>query len=345
MPSQHDRREAEAARERLRLRLTQRGLAPVAGLIGAIFGAESASAWVPARLVVTTVQAATRFAASKAAAEGLVSAGVISLTEAILRSMAVAPLKLAASLALSVAIAATVGWFGTQPEPRVVAAPEQARFQPIEEPPQPQVPAPIAVAAQQNFIHVAAARIELARTTLDLLFHSNRHARGEFDEERTVKKTSRTRRQREARCSSPRTGRRTIPRAMVATGWDRFTTRPRVWPVMARALPAARGLKTRTWSWSPRASRARTRPRVSIKSIPDFAAGAAPSFTDMGPIPGIIRGGDGSMTPETTTRQEISRTVARIPSRLAFEGCNSRQHWLIAFATDRPASSRPMASA
>src|SRR6202034_3260554 len=99
-----------------RLRLTQRGLAPTAGLIGALFGAESASAWVPAGLVTATVQAATRFAASKAAANGLVSAGVITLTEGILRSMALAPLKLAASLALGVAIVATVSLVGAQPE-------------------------------------------------------------------------------------------------------------------------------------------------------------------------------------------------------------------------------------
>ncbi len=116
------------ARERLRLRLTQRGLAPTAGLIGALFGAEAASAWVPSGLVAATVQAATRFAASKAAANGLVSAGVIALTEGILRSMALAPLKLAASLTLAVAIVATVGWVGVQPETPILAAPEQAKL-------------------------------------------------------------------------------------------------------------------------------------------------------------------------------------------------------------------------
>ena len=146
------------ARERLRLRLTQRGLAPTAGLIGALFGAEAASAWVPSGLVAVTVQAATRFAASKAAANGLVSAGVIALTEGILRSMALAPLKLAASLALAVAIVATVGWVGAQPETPVLAAREQAQLRPGDKMPPPQVAAPPAVAAEQNLIPAVAAR-------------------------------------------------------------------------------------------------------------------------------------------------------------------------------------------
>jgi RNA polymerase sigma factor (sigma-70 family) len=171
------------ARERLRLRLTQRGLVPTAGLIGALFGAESASAWMPSVLVATTVHAATRFAASKAAANGLVSAGVIALTEGILRSMALAPLKLAASLALAAAIVATVGWVGAQPETPVLAGREQARFQPMEETPPPQVPASPAVAAQQNLIRVAAARIESAMTTLDRLFAANRKGEADIDED------------------------------------------------------------------------------------------------------------------------------------------------------------------
>ncbi len=100
------------ARERLRVRLTQRGLAPTAGLIGALLGGEAASALVPSRLVTDTVEVATRFAASKAAANGLVSTGVIALTEGVLRSMALAPLKLATSLVLAVALVATVGWVG-----------------------------------------------------------------------------------------------------------------------------------------------------------------------------------------------------------------------------------------
>ena len=106
------------ARERLRVRLTQRGLAPTAGLIGALLGGEAASALVPSRLVTDTVQVATRFAASKAAANGLVSTGVLALTEGVLRSMALAPLKLATGLVLAVALVATVGWVVRSPNGR-----------------------------------------------------------------------------------------------------------------------------------------------------------------------------------------------------------------------------------
>jgi RNA polymerase sigma factor (sigma-70 family) len=162
------------ARERLRLRLTQRGLAPTAGLIGALFGAEAASAWMPSGLVAATARAATRFAASKAAANGMVSAGVIALTEGVLRSMALAPLKLAASLALAVAIIATAGWVGARPETTLPAAPEQARVQVMDETPRAPVPAPPADVAQRDVIPAAEARIESALTFFGLLFSTNR---------------------------------------------------------------------------------------------------------------------------------------------------------------------------
>jgi RNA polymerase sigma factor (sigma-70 family) len=163
------------ARERLRLRLTQRGVAPTAGLIGALVGAEAASASVPAGLVTVTVRAATRFAASKAAAHGLVSTGVIALTEGILRSMALAPLKVVAGLALAVAIVATVGWVGAQPEAPVPAAPLQAELQPMEETPPPQAPASPAVADEQGPRSDAAARrIKSAMTMIEFLFPPNR---------------------------------------------------------------------------------------------------------------------------------------------------------------------------
>jgi CxxC motif-containing protein (DUF1111 family) len=172
------------ARERLRLRLTQRGLAPTAGLIGALLGAESASAGIPAGPVAATVLAATRFAASKAAANGLVSAGVIALTEGVLKSMALAPLKLAASLALGVAIVATVGLVGAQPDRPVLAAPEQAKFQLMEEETTTTtVPAPQAVAAQQNLIRAAAPRIESAMAMLALFFPVNRKGEADIDED------------------------------------------------------------------------------------------------------------------------------------------------------------------
>ena len=168
------------ARERLRLRLTQRGLAGTAGLLGALSGREAASAWVPSRLVTDTVEVATRFAASKAAANGLVSTGVIALTEGGLRSMALAPLKLATGLVLAVALVATVSWLGAQPERPVQSAPVAAKVQPIDEAPSPLVPAPPAVTAQPNAIPGVAAWLHPALTLLDHLLASNQNAEAEI---------------------------------------------------------------------------------------------------------------------------------------------------------------------
>src|SRR5262249_33851474 len=80
------------ARERLRAGLPRRGLAPGAGLLGALLGAEATSAWVPSVLLVeATVRAASRFAAGTAAAQGLVSPGILALTAAVLKTMALTP--------------------------------------------------------------------------------------------------------------------------------------------------------------------------------------------------------------------------------------------------------------
>ncbi len=61
------------ARERLRARLTRRGLAPTAGLLGALLCGEDASAAMPSMLVDSTVRAALRFGSSSGSAAGLVS--------------------------------------------------------------------------------------------------------------------------------------------------------------------------------------------------------------------------------------------------------------------------------
>ena len=72
------------ARERLRERLTRRGLAPTAVLIGALFGADAASAELPSVLVDSTVQAAMGFAATPIACDSL---------EGVLATMALIRLK------------------------------------------------------------------------------------------------------------------------------------------------------------------------------------------------------------------------------------------------------------
>jgi RNA polymerase sigma factor (sigma-70 family) len=112
------------ARERLRLRMTRRGLAPTAGLLASMLGAEVASSQLPPVLVDSTVHAAMGFSASNAAATELASSSVISLTEAVLRAMAFSRLKLVMHLAVGVGIAATIGWTVLNGQPKVGAARE-----------------------------------------------------------------------------------------------------------------------------------------------------------------------------------------------------------------------------
>ena len=102
------------ARQRLRLRLIRRGLAPTAALFGALFGADAASAWLPSALVAATVRAATGLVASKAGAAGLASATVIALTAAVLRSVKLGGVKLAsAAVTLAIGLTASIGWLGS----------------------------------------------------------------------------------------------------------------------------------------------------------------------------------------------------------------------------------------
>jgi RNA polymerase sigma factor (sigma-70 family) len=121
------------ARERLRVRLTRRGLAPTAGLLGTLFGAEVARARVPSLLVDSTVQAAMGFAAGEAMTTGLLSAPVVTLTEAVLKLMALARLKAAMGTALAVGVSAAALWVGVHRELRVSAAPAHALARPASE--------------------------------------------------------------------------------------------------------------------------------------------------------------------------------------------------------------------
>jgi len=71
-------------RERLRDRLTRRGLVPSTGMVGAGLSVETASAAVPMALVDSTARAALRIAAGEAA---LVTANVSALSKGMLKAM------------------------------------------------------------------------------------------------------------------------------------------------------------------------------------------------------------------------------------------------------------------
>jgi RNA polymerase sigma factor (sigma-70 family) len=97
------------ARERLRVRLARRGLAPSAAILGALAGAEGASVGMPAALVSTTAEAAAVFAST-----GLASGSVGALARAALRNVATARLKSAARSLLAVGAGVALGWFAVR---------------------------------------------------------------------------------------------------------------------------------------------------------------------------------------------------------------------------------------
>jgi RNA polymerase sigma factor (sigma-70 family) len=75
------------ARERLRKRLGQCGVALSSGVLAAWLAQEGAAASAPATLIDVTVRAATGLAWGKAAAAGVVSARAVLIMEGVLRSM------------------------------------------------------------------------------------------------------------------------------------------------------------------------------------------------------------------------------------------------------------------
>jgi RNA polymerase sigma factor (sigma-70 family) len=92
-------------RERLRARLTRRGLAPSAAVLVAALAADSAWAAVPAQLADRTTRGAILVAAGRVAA-GAIPASILSLTEGVLETMFMSKLKLMTTV-LAVGLATT----------------------------------------------------------------------------------------------------------------------------------------------------------------------------------------------------------------------------------------------
>jgi RNA polymerase sigma factor (sigma-70 family) len=113
------------ARQRLRRRLTGRGLTLAAGPLAAVFAPEVEAA-VPAALTAGTI---------KALAAGVVSARVAGLAERVLRTLALAPLKQTVTVLLAVVLLG----FGGLLTYRAMAGPAGERPQP-EAPPPPAGP-------------------------------------------------------------------------------------------------------------------------------------------------------------------------------------------------------------
>jgi RNA polymerase sigma factor (sigma-70 family) len=88
-------------RERLRLRLVRRGVAPSVGLLVGVLAEKVAPAALPAALALGTVKAAVLTAAGQAAS-GAIPATVVALTKGVLRAMLLHKLKVAGVVLLAV---------------------------------------------------------------------------------------------------------------------------------------------------------------------------------------------------------------------------------------------------
>lgn len=116
------------ARARLQGRLTRRGLAPSAGLLGAALSSKLSAA-VGSALVGSTVKAAMRSAASLSTA-GVVPASVASLTEGVLRIMTMTKLKTIAITLMGAGVVAAGATGLAFQDPGVRAEAEQTEGRP-----------------------------------------------------------------------------------------------------------------------------------------------------------------------------------------------------------------------
>jgi RNA polymerase sigma factor (sigma-70 family) len=95
------------ARERLRQRLTRRGVALSAGTFAGLVVQNETHAALPTALVHKTMRAALAFAAGKSAAAGLVSAHITAWTEGVIRAMFVSKVKMTAAVLLAFGLLGT----------------------------------------------------------------------------------------------------------------------------------------------------------------------------------------------------------------------------------------------
>ncbi len=115
------------ARERLRDRLTRRGVTLSCAALTTLLADHAAAAATPARLVVATVRAAVRFGAGAPAA-GLVSAQAAELTRQALTRLALARWRFAAALLLALGLlAGGAGLAFRQPGAAHASAPQSGR--------------------------------------------------------------------------------------------------------------------------------------------------------------------------------------------------------------------------
>ncbi len=95
------------ARAMLSKRLTQRGVTLSSGALAAVLSQKVASAGLPDSVMSSTISAANLFAAGPAAAAGVISSKVASLTEGVLKTMMMSKLKAVLAVVLMLGFIAT----------------------------------------------------------------------------------------------------------------------------------------------------------------------------------------------------------------------------------------------
>jgi RNA polymerase sigma factor (sigma-70 family) len=113
-------------------RLTRHGVTLSGGTLALLLSQQTASAALPAHLVVGTAQAASLIVGGQVLAGGAVSASVASLTDGVLKSMALAKVKMAAAVVLAVGVLGsgmgTAAWqllpTGAQSQSHAVSSPK-----------------------------------------------------------------------------------------------------------------------------------------------------------------------------------------------------------------------------
>jgi len=162
------------ARDRLRDRLSRRGVALPAGAVASEL-ARAASAAVPADLIASTCLAAARMAAGKTLTAGIVSAHALALSEGVIRTMLLTKLKLgAAAVAASCVLASPgvvayqFGGIGTAPSrPQAPAVPA------------PRTPYEVALGEFQAALGPEATPAQIAEQALKVI--DLEAAEGKFD--------------------------------------------------------------------------------------------------------------------------------------------------------------------
>lgn len=195
------------ARQRLREQLTRRGVVPSVGVMAAVLGTDNASALTSPSLIDSTIEAGIEFAASTGT-YSLSAVPVIMLAEGVLRTMALARLKLPTILALAVGITGTVGWMTVDRRQSILIPHVQIDAQPLAEPshspthPSPATstiahprdvamlplnPTPKAFAAPANQSLTQGTEPIVERATDDVLFKSSQQRQQQLVAEATAK--------------------------------------------------------------------------------------------------------------------------------------------------------------